>query len=638
MNTNKKNNAPIFGGLIKKSVFAGSLIVIIIAILGLFGYIPGLGFLGSIRSDYIPMAPSTAISFLLLSIILIMHTLDFLRRRIRFFAALIPAVVAIFGFIKWIEYYASVETSFEESIIRVSGKIGDIPIGIMSPSTGALFFLSGIIMILLIFQKTWGKYTIFFGHSTGILGSILFVSSLIFMIAYLYGQPLLYDLGKTVPMAITTAIAFLFLGIALISTVGVDYSPLLFFSGPSIKSRILRIFVPLITLIIFVINILTKIIQNIFEINDALIMGLLVVFFTVLSGFIIFRLGHSIGNSLDKAQEEISNIAKFPSENPNPVMRIKEGGKIIYSNRPGTNLIKSLELKVGSKTPKILYDTVIRLFREKNSKSELLNIQINDEVYEFIINPVSGTDYANLYGRNVTERNKILEMLKTSNTELQQFAYVASHDLQEPLRIIVSYVQLLARKYKDKLDSDANDYMGFIEDRVTRMQNMINDLLVFSRVSTRAKSFKKSSLEELLDDAISNLEILIKERGATIKMDKLPTVSVDPSQFIRVFQNLIENAIKFRGKEPLIINIKAQKERDRWRVSVTDNGIGIESQYFDRIFEIFQTLHPKDKYPGTGIGLAICKRIIERHGGKIWLESKFGEGTTFYFTIPIKKG
>ena len=262
------------------------------------------------------------------------------------------------------------------------------------------------------------------------------------MIAYLYGQPLLYDLGKTVPMAITTAIAFLFLGIALISTVGVDYSPLLFFSGPSIKSRILRIFVPLVTLIIFIINILTKIIQNIFEINDALIMGLLVVFFTVLSGFIIFRLGHSIGNSLDKAQEEISNIAKFPSENPNPVMRIKEGGKIIYSNRPGTNLIKSLELKVGSKTPKILYDTVIRLFREKNSKSELLNIQINDEVYEFIINPVSGTDYANLYGRNVTERNKILEMLKTSNTELQQFAYVASHDLQEPLRIIVSYVQL----------------------------------------------------------------------------------------------------------------------------------------------------------------------------------------------------
>jgi len=231
MYTNKKDNTSTSDRLIKKSVLAGGSIVIIIAILGLFGYIPGLRLLGSMRADYIPMAPSTAISFLLLSIILIMHNLEFLRRRIRFFAALIIAAVSIFGFLKWIEHYTGVEASFEEGIVRASGEIGEIPIGIMSPSTGALFFLSGIIMILLIFQKTWKKYTIFFGHSMGILGSILIAISLTFIMSYLYKQPLLYDLGRTVPMAITTAIAFLFLGIALISAVGIDYSPLLFFSG-----------------------------------------------------------------------------------------------------------------------------------------------------------------------------------------------------------------------------------------------------------------------------------------------------------------------------------------------------------------------------------------------------------------------
>lgn len=638
MDANKKDNTSVSGQLIKKSVFISSSIVIIIAIFGLFGYIPGLRLLGSIRADYIPMAPSTAISFLLLSIILIMQTLDFLRRRIRFFAVLILAAVSILGFLKWIEHYTGVEASFEESIIRISGEIGGIPIGIMSPSTGALFFLSGIIMILLIFQKTRKKYTIFFGHSAGILGSILIASSLIFIMSYLYKQPLLYDLGRTVPMAITTAIAFLFLGIALISAVGIDYSPLLFFSGSSIKNRLLRVFVPLIILIIIIMDILTKLIQNIFEINNALIMGLLIICFAVLAGSIIFRLGHSIGSSLDRVNEEISNLAKFPSENPNPVIRIDKKGIVIYSNNAGNIQLKKLGTGVGSKSPRILYDAAARLFSKKDPKPELLNVQINDRIYEFAINPIKSTDYINLYGSDVTDRIKILKRLKTSNAELQQFAYVASHDLQEPLRIIANYVQLFARKYKDKLDSDANDYIGFIEDRAIRMQNMINDLLAFSRVTTRGKPFKKSSLEELLDNAISNLKILIEDSGATIKKNDLPIVFVDSSQFLRIFQNLIENAIKFRGKEPSKINIGARKEKDRWVISVSDNGIGIEPQYFDRIFEIFQTLHPKDKYPGTGIGLAICKRIVERHGGKMWLESKIDKGVTFYFTIPIKKG
>jgi len=385
-------------------------------------------------------------------------------------------------------------------------------------------------------------------------------------------------------------------------------------------------------------DVLTKLVQNIFEINNALIMGLLIICFAVVSGSIIFHLGHSIGSSLDRANEKISNLAKFPSENPNPVIRIDRKGIVIHSNDAGNIQLKKLGARVGSKAPKILYDGVARLFKKKDPKPESVNVQIGDRIYEFAINPIRDTGYANLYGRDITDRIKILKRLETSNEELQQFAYVASHDLQEPLRIIASYVQLLARKYKDKLDSDANDYIGFIEDRAIRMQNMINDLLSFSRVTTRGKVFKEINLGKVVDDAILNLKILIEDNGATIKKDNLPIVFVDSSQFLRVFQNLIENAIKFRRKEPLKINIGARKEKDRWKVSVSDNGIGIEPQYFDRIFEIFQTLHPKDRYPGTGIGLAICKRVVERHGGKIWMESKLDKGTTFYFTIPIREG
>ncbi len=236
------------------------------------------------------------------------------------------------------------------------------------------------------------------------------------------------------------------------------------------------------------------------------------------------------------------------------------------------------------------------------------------------------------------DRARSEKMLKTSNTELQQFAYVASHDLQEPLRVITSYVQLLAKRYKDKLDPDANDFIGFIEDRTIRMQDMINDLLAFSRISTRGKPLKPSSLEEALGNALSNLEVSIEESGADIKAYDLPTVNGDPSQLIRLFQNLIGNAIKFKGEKPLKISIKSTWKKNKWVISISDNGIGIDTQYTKRIFDIFQTLHPKDKYPGTGIGLAITKRIIERHGGNIWVESEIGKGSVFYFTLPKVKG
>jgi PAS domain S-box-containing protein len=229
---------------------------------------------------------------------------------------------------------------------------------------------------------------------------------------------------------------------------------------------------------------------------------------------------------------------------------------------------------------------------------------------------------------------RTLKDLRRSNEDLQQFAYVASHDLQEPLRMVTIYTQLLERKYKGLLDSTADDYINFIVDAAKRMQSLIEDLLTYSRITTRAKEFKLTNMNKVLEQSLLNLKTLIDENKAFITADPLPEVMVDASQFIQVFQNLVGNAIKFRSIETPKIKITAQKSEDEWTFQVKDNGIGIKPKYHERIFEVFQRLHQRDEYPGTGIGLAICKKTVERHGGRIWIESKIGKGSTFYFTIP----
>ena len=243
-----------------------------------------------------------------------------------------------------------------------------------------------------------------------------------------------------------------------------------------------------------------------------------------------------------------------------------------------------------------------------------------------------------LVDERTEELTYMVNNLKRSNEELEQFAYVASHDLQEPLRMISSYTQLLEKRYKDKLDEDANDFIHYAVDGANRMQKLINDLLDYSRVSMRGKDFVQVDINQVLGHVISNLQYLIIEKSALITHNGLPTVYADESQLIQLFQNLIENAIKFKKEDVLPrIHITCKTENDVCEFMFIDNGIGIDMQFHERIFVIFQRLNSKEQYPGTGIGLAICKRIVERHGGKIWVESNENEGTTFHFTLN-KKG
>jgi signal transduction histidine kinase len=231
------------------------------------------------------------------------------------------------------------------------------------------------------------------------------------------------------------------------------------------------------------------------------------------------------------------------------------------------------------------------------------------------------------------ELNERAKELARSNSELQQFAYVASHDLQEPLRMVASFTQLLAKRYGEKLDDDARDFINYAVDGATRMQTLISDLLNYSRVGTQGKPLEPTDSEALFKRVLESLRFSIEETGATIVSDPLPTVMADPQQLGQLFQNLLTNAIKFHGEEPPHIRISTERNGNDWKISVRDNGIGISQEHADRIFIIFQRLHTKTEYPGTGIGLAICKKIVERHGGRIWIEPSPGGGTTFCFTI-----
>jgi chemotaxis family two-component system sensor kinase Cph1 len=241
----------------------------------------------------------------------------------------------------------------------------------------------------------------------------------------------------------------------------------------------------------------------------------------------------------------------------------------------------------------------------------------------------------NIVLRQADELAQLAHDLELSNAELKKFAYVASHDLQEPLNQVANYVQLLEMRYEQLLDEDAKEFITFAVEGVSLMQTLIDDVLAYSKVDMQAIEFELTNVETALERALTNLRKRISETGAVITHDQLPTVMADGTQLMQLFQNLIGNAIKFRSDQAPEIHIGASRLEDEWLFSVRDNGIGIDPQFRDRIFVIFQRLHTRDEYPGTGMGLAICKKIIECHRGRIWVESKLGEGATFYFTIPV---
>ncbi|MHB1355210.1 MAG: sensor histidine kinase [Anaerolineae bacterium] len=369
-----------------------------------------------------------------------------------------------------------------------------------------------------------------------------------------------------------------------------------------------------------------------------------------------------------QAEQDILSLSRFASENPSPVLRVAKDGILLYSNQGGLSMMPDWHLQMGQGVPSVFGD-VVRGCLETGEHSTI-ELQLGGRIYSFFVVPLIDSDYANLYGRDITERHRVekalqeseerekqmtidaqqrrrelelktaqvleakSEELMRSNRELEQFAYVASHDLQEPLRMVISYVQLIAERYAGKLDEKADKYIGYAVDGSVRMQRLITNLLAYSRVSSQAKPFAPTRCTDLAREALQDLGKAIEESGGDVIVGDLPTVLADRTQLKQVFQNLISNAIKFRGDAPPRVEVSALRLGDNWEFCVADNGIGIDPQFYDRVFVIFQRLNEQDKYPGSGLGLAIVKKIVERHGGRIWIESEVGKGSKFKFTLP----
>ena len=370
------------------------------------------------------------------------------------------------------------------------------------------------------------------------------------------------------------------------------------------------------------------------------------------------QIGNSIVNA--KMEEELRFLSSITQQVTDSIIAIDNNFKIIYINKAAEEMYGYYFEELKGKTPDILNAEPTaaqiqeEIYRTINSGKIWIGSHLNKrkdgstficELQVFpLINREGRITSSVSVQRDITERlqaekalKRKTEELARSNSDLEQFASIVSHDLQEPLRMVSGYCQLLSKRYKNKLDKDADEFIGYAVDGAKRMQSLINSLLMYSRLGRQDNPFESIDLMAILKQTITNLQKVIEKNNAVVTYDTLPIVMSNSSQLIQLFQNLIGNAIKFRSQDSPEIHISAQLRDNEWLFSVKDNSIGIDSQYVERIFMIFQRLNSRSEYPGSGIGLSICKRIVERHGGRIWLKSQPGKGSIFYFTIPMKE-
>jgi PAS domain S-box-containing protein len=355
-----------------------------------------------------------------------------------------------------------------------------------------------------------------------------------------------------------------------------------------------------------------------------------------------------------RVSEEKFKKAFFTSPDSVSINRLNDG-MFVSVNRGFTKITGYTEEEIAGKTSleiniwkdpedrRKIVEALLATGEVRNYEARFLTKEYEiDGLMSASIIELNGVPHILSITRDITERKraeqalvKKSEDLASSNADLAQFAYVASHDLQEPLRTITRFVQLLEKRYQGKLDQDADEFIGFIVSGTKRMQQIINDLLAYSRINTRRETQHIMKIDDAIRRAMQNIQYVLEETGGTIIYEEMPSIIADEPQMTQLFQNLIGNALKFHGEEVPRVEITAARKGDDWTFSVRDNGIGIDPQYKDRIFEIFQRLHTCEEYPGTGIGLAIAKKIVERHDGRIWVESELGKGSTFNFTLPV---
>jgi len=652
---NSKFNEHLVIRLKTFSEFTGILIVII-GVLVLIGWAFNISILKSPGPGFSTIKTNVGLAFIFIGFSLWLQQTNRINQNNKRIAQILALATALIGLLTLMEYLLGINIGIDQILFKeAAGALNTSSPNRMGFSAALSLFIAGV-ALLLIDVKSIRDY-----EPVQILAIIGALISLLALIGYAYGSSALYHMPQYTAIALYSALALalLFLGILFARP---DTGIMSIVNSKSLGGTIARRLLPAVIIIPFVLGLIWQlgVKANLYDqaFGYALFAFSTIIFLLLLLWSTIIPI-HRIDNQRKKIQESLrlSSIynRSLIEANIDPLVTIGPNGKI-------TDVNNSTETVTGYSRDELIFTDFSDYFTEpekaregyqqvfqegfvrdyeleiKHKNGQITPVLYNASVYHDDDGGVIGVFAA---ARDITERKKAEEMLKLninelarSNEELEQFAYVSSHDLQEPLRMIGSYLQLLERRYEGQLDDKADKYIHFAVDGAARMQNIINDLLAFSRVTSRAKELEMSDVESIYNQVLINLEISIKENNAVITHDPLPKVMADDTQLSQVFQNLISNAIKFRGEDNPKIHIAAVREINQWLFSVQDNGIGIDPKHKDRIFEVFKRLHKRRDYPGTGIGLSICKKIIERHGGNIWVESELGNGSVFYFTIP----
>lgn len=644
---------------------AACMIAALVGIGALVGWGADIELLKRVRPDQVAMNPLSAVTFVIAAFALWSDRGES-RRTLRRAGMAGAGLVALIGVVKLLEYIAGTGPHLDQILFASSLREAEAGgVNAMAPNTAFCFLLTGISLLL---RNRAGAAP---RHLRGAGALLVAALSLSALLGYLYGAKPLYGIAALIPMAMHTALTFFCLSTALIVS-DTSYGLAAVFRSRRSGGFIARRLLPASTLAIIGLGWFRLQGQQLglysSETGVALMTTMAVFMLVAMVWYSALALDR-LDQSREATSLELSHAHEALVQKTELLTKIlecvgdgivvrSEDGRVLLEN-PAAERLRSqgLELTPGTDAAQATdaSDPSVGRWRLPDVRQ-----MADGRWLQIATHHLSGfgqsQDVTMAVCRDVTDqtireaqltgKNDLLEAiiasrtadLRRSNEELQQFAYVASHDLQEPLRMVGSYLQLIERRYKGKLDEQADEFISFAVDGANRMKQLINDLLQFSRVESKGVEPVEMDCEEALAKALNDLKPAIAECGAEITFDRLPVLRADPAQMRQLFTNLIGNAIKFRGEDTPVVRVSATETADGWRFAIADNGIGIDPRYNEQIFEIFHRLHSREAYPGTGIGLAICKKIIDRHGGRIWVTSEARKGSTFHFTIPTPRG
>lgn len=665
---------------------------ILIAALGLIAYIPGLGLLGSVRLEFIPMAPSTAIFFISLGFI-ILANLKPIKPLPAYFCITYASAISIFGLIKFVEYCCAVEVdkSFEQFIVPNLGMLGEIPIGIMSPATGAVFFPAGLGAVLLSLKNAGHCKDTLVWNLAGIAGCLVAGGGLVFVLGYAYGAPLLYTRGSTIPMAITTATAFMLLGTGITSAAGRESFPLADFAGPSVSAMMMRIFVPLVCIAILFADFLQHMMPVYFPLHpDSVTSAVILIIFMIITAMVTGRLGSALGGRIEKLEEERftaildlkNNEALFSTqfEVANVGLAITSlDNKWVKVNTRLCNILGYTAEELGQKTwvelthpddlntdlenfNKVVSGEINGYELDKRFIRKNLNIAFVHLTVGCVRNPDRSVKYFIASLDDITEQKKIEQELADYRVNLEKtveartgelvatrrelhdarrladigaLSATLAHEIRNPLAGIKAATYLIAKKTQNKV---LDKHIAVINKKIGECDHIIRNFLGYARIAM--PKHEPIIIAKVLQECLSSLKLKYSNWDAAVHVkfncEKNQIIEADPFHLAQLLMNIVDNAyMSFENKAGTIdITFDCDEKADCLVIHVKDDGCGIAEENIPKLFDPFFTTRAR----GVGLGLSVCKQVVDLHRGKIDVKSRIGKGTDFSIVLPLRKG